>query len=258
MSMDPYTILTKLFADNYAPHALLFSGSDVMGKKEAAINLARYLFHENPADFMECTRRAASCKSCALVLSKTHPDFTEIDELPISISQIRKLKERFAESPFLALWKVAILPDVEKMTPEAANCFLKVLEEPRGKALFMLFAKSRSSVLPTLASRTLEIRFPVKNALSHPSQNVAMSDAIRIFENGSLVEKFTFAKMYSLKNKGEVLALLDEWLMYLRQKVLEGEEKTQIGKKIFKLKQIFSTTNANPQLLLEELFLNYA
>lgn len=254
--MEPRVLLAKLFTGNSPPHALLFSGLDGISKKETAINLTRYLFHEDAAEFMERRNLACRCKSCVLIVSKTHPDFFEIDEFPISIGQIRRLKERFASTATLASWKIAVLPDVETMTLEAANAFLKLLEEPRGNALFMLFAKSRSSVLSTIASRALEIRFPGKNSIDKPGADSLSENLIQAFETGSLIEKFQIAKMYSLKNKGELLLLLDEWLMYLRQKLFEGERKVQIAKKIFMLKQILSITNANPQLLLEELLLN--
>jgi DNA polymerase-3 subunit delta' len=56
-------------------------------------------------------------------------------------------------------YKVNILMDVEKMREEAANAFLKLLEEPPPQTVFMLTTSRPEQLLPTILSRCQRLRF---------------------------------------------------------------------------------------------------
>ncbi|TBH21187.1 DNA polymerase III subunit delta' [Thermus thermamylovorans] len=61
--------------------------------------------------------------------------------------------------------KVAVLDAAHRLTEAAANALLKLLEEPPSYARLVLIAPSRDTLLPTLASRALEVPFgPVPEA----------------------------------------------------------------------------------------------
>jgi DNA polymerase-3 subunit delta' len=84
-------------------------------------------------------------------------------ELPrnwlISIETIRELKYEMSFSPIAGRRKVIIIVDAEKMSNEAANSFLKTLEEPQGQTSFILTTERSSALLPTIRSRCQTIRF---------------------------------------------------------------------------------------------------
>lgn len=247
--MNGPTILARLARSGNLPHALLFTGYDFTSKQEIALKLARQLFHENTQDFDEMPN-VCSCNSCNLISQGMHPDFSLLDASPISIEQIRKLKTKFAATPLISRRKIALLQNCESMHAEAANAFLKLLEEPSGNSLFILLAKSRASVLTTIASRSFEVRFQAPQVALNP----AAHPSLRIFNNGSLREKFWEAKKYNLENRSELLHLIDSWLIGLRPQMLKRSERAQTIKKILRLKHVIATTNANPRLLLEEFF----
>jgi len=56
-------------------------------------------------------------------------------------------------------YKVNILMDVEKMREEAANAFLKLLEEPPPQTIFLLTTSRPEQLLPTILSRCQRLRF---------------------------------------------------------------------------------------------------
>lgn len=56
-------------------------------------------------------------------------------------------------------YKVNILTDVEKMREEAANAFLKLLEEPPPRTVFVLTTSRPEQLLPTIVSRCQRLRF---------------------------------------------------------------------------------------------------
>jgi DNA polymerase-3 subunit delta' len=56
-------------------------------------------------------------------------------------------------------YKVNVLLDVEKMKEEAANAFLKLLEEPPPQTIFLLTTNRPEQLLPTIVSRCQRLRF---------------------------------------------------------------------------------------------------
>jgi DNA polymerase-3 subunit delta' len=56
-------------------------------------------------------------------------------------------------------YKVNVLTDVEKMRDEAANAFLKLLEEPPPSTIFLLTTNRPEQLLPTIVSRCQRLRF---------------------------------------------------------------------------------------------------
>lgn len=77
----------------------------------------------------------------------------------------RLLVQQASLSPALGRRKVFIIGDAERMvpqasSPEAANAFLKLLEEPPASATFILTSSEPTSLLPTIRSRVVAFRVP--------------------------------------------------------------------------------------------------
>lgn len=69
-----------------------------------------------------------------------------------------ELRQPMSFRPVEGRYKVAILLDVELMRVEAANAFLKLLEEPPPRTVFLLCTARPDRVLPTILSRCQRIR----------------------------------------------------------------------------------------------------
>lgn len=77
----------------------------------------------------------------------------------IKISSIREIKREFAYTTTEPGWRVVIISEAHLMGEEAANAFLKTLEEPAPQTLLILTSSARERLLPTILSRCQEIRF---------------------------------------------------------------------------------------------------
>ncbi len=55
--------------------------------------------------------------------------------------------------------RVVLIMDAHRMTTEAANSLLKILEEPLGKLTMVLISSQANLLLPTIVSRCQKIRF---------------------------------------------------------------------------------------------------
>jgi DNA polymerase-3 subunit delta' len=70
-----------------------------------------------------------------------------------------ELRRMMSFKPVEGRYKVVVLTDVELMRVEAANTFLKLLEEPNPQTLFLLTTSRPDLVLPTVLSRCQQVRF---------------------------------------------------------------------------------------------------
>lgn len=85
---------------------------------------------------------------------------TENKQLLIPVSETRALAEKVAYSAFEGLYKVVVIWLPETMNTQASNAFLKLLEEPPKRTLFLLVSQDNDSLLPTILSRTQIISIP--------------------------------------------------------------------------------------------------
>lgn len=108
------------------------------------------------------------CPACQLVEAGTHPDYFAAgrpeDSPAIPIDVMRQLCKDFSLKSARGRGKVAVLDDADDLDDPitnhaAANCFLKTLEEPPPRSVFILVGSSPERQLPTVVSRCQVVRF---------------------------------------------------------------------------------------------------
>ncbi|MCP4500247.1 MAG: DNA polymerase III subunit delta' [Deltaproteobacteria bacterium] len=157
-------------------HGLLFMGSHGVGRETAARLLAAGLLcideeYENHLPF-----GCGHCNVCRRVASGNHPDVhwlmssaesqkrgltssVEKVSVDLKVDQIRELVREMRMRPFEGRARVAIVVDAHRMNDNAANAFLKTLEEPGESSMIILLVPHIRSVLPTIASRCQRVLF---------------------------------------------------------------------------------------------------
>jgi DNA polymerase-3 subunit delta' len=78
----------------------------------------------------------------------------------IDVEQVRALNHFAGQTSFGGGWKAGVLLYADRMTPSAANAFLKVLEEPPPRTLFLLLTDQPHGVIPTILSRCQKVALP--------------------------------------------------------------------------------------------------
>ncbi len=173
--------------------AYLFVGPEGVGKESTALEIARQAnCHQEPV----CSA-AHLCESCLKAATFQHPDIRWLGPAPATVTTdaVRKVLDRKRQNPFYqpefaataqvtigdpedpgpltvrsllrflrlhafqGRYKIAIIADAHRMTPGAANAFLKTLEEPPPASLIFLLTSNRSGILPTIVSRCQQVRF---------------------------------------------------------------------------------------------------
>jgi len=162
---NQWKFLVKSAELNRLPHAFLFYGQEQLGKRFLATEFIKFLNCES-SNYSK--RPCQVCRNCQDIQRGVYPDFILIEPnssgKEIQISQIRDVIGKLSLRPYSSNFKIAILDRAHLMTKEAQNCFLKFLEEPKGKAILILVTEYPQVLLPTILSRVQKIRFfPVKN-----------------------------------------------------------------------------------------------
>lgn len=150
-------ILFGTIRKNRIPTAILMSGETGTGKRFAAINYAKAINCLEPADNDSCDR----CISCKKTDSGIHPDvfIVEPENDEIRIDSVRNLEDSLCLKSFEGKKKIAIIDDSDKLNANAANAFLKTLEEPPDNSVIILLSSNEDSLPDTIKSRCVKIKF---------------------------------------------------------------------------------------------------
>jgi hypothetical protein len=142
------------------PHSLLMVGPHGLGRELAAVEASVLLTCQG------LTAPWADGSCADRVREGLHPDVRAV--LPmgakqiITIAQVREVVNSAASRPYEGARRIWIFDGVEaaRFGAEAANAFLKTLEEPPAHAVFILLAANPTAVLPTILSRCQQLSLP--------------------------------------------------------------------------------------------------
>lgn len=161
--------LVRAAAEHRTSHAYLLEGGFGSGKTTLAFLFSAALCCEDSR-----TRPCMQCPSCRKILRAQSPDlcvigidalpFAETDDVSvpqtpmtktksIGVDAVRQLKSDVYIRPNDLDYKLYIIGHAERMTVQAQNSLLKILEEPPEGAIFFLLCENRSALLPTVLSR---------------------------------------------------------------------------------------------------------
>jgi len=127
-------------------HAYIFQGE---GGYDQAISFAAHLC---------CGEENAPCGKCTVcrnIAAGSYPycRVIEPDKGAHRIDAMRGISMQAQLAAEEGGWKVFILRDADKLTDEAANNVLKLLEEPPEHTVFILLSEQPDKLLPTILSR---------------------------------------------------------------------------------------------------------
>lgn len=143
--------------------AYLFHGPRGVGKRTAARAFAQALNCEAPGVDGEACE---ACVPCREIVKGIYPDLVFIAaegegerERSFHTGQVSAAINWASRTAHRRRTKVGIMDEVHLMSYEAANHFLKVLEEPPPSTVWILLTAEYHAVLPTIRSRCRSVRF---------------------------------------------------------------------------------------------------
>ena len=153
-------LLLKAVKANRLAAAYLFIGAEKEERRALGKFLTQALFcSEITPGSLPCNH----CSACRRVDEEKHPDLFIIQGEGVmgflSIDQVRRLKSEIYLSPYQTKYRVYLL-EIEAIRDEAANAFLKTLEEPPETAIIIILSQTEREFMPTILSRLAKIRLP--------------------------------------------------------------------------------------------------
>ena len=269
--------LDRVMARGRLAHAYLFYGPDGAGMLSIAKAMAKALhcparleteFPSGNSVSKSIREAGDGCKICAAIDADTHPGVTLLDRAhsltskkealrDIPIDDLREVKRRFSLAAAGDAWRVAIIHDADTMSRDAQVAFLKLLEEPGERALFLLTSDARESVAPTIASRAVAIGFL---GGTNPAVDEAMRTAVQRALAAGIPEALALSEKIAGDRAGEaavVSALVDDLRMRMHAAAMPRERYLLAARiaRVLTIATLRETTNVNPRLALDVMLL---
>ena len=143
-----HALISKAIADGRPAHGYLVVGGIRGMARDLALAVLKDLFPGVPEENF-----------------KTHPDihwlYPEKKTRIVSVDAVHaKFIDPMSQTSFAGGWKVGVLVGADRLNAQGANAFLKPLEEPPSKAVFLLLTDAPEQLLPTIVSRCQRIDLP--------------------------------------------------------------------------------------------------
>ncbi len=217
-------ILQRELRTGRVPQAYLFHGPESVGKKRTALAVAMAL-QCRAAEADAC----GACPECRNVAAGHHPDVrfyspqakTRGAAEKIYIEQIRTLQQDIALRPMAGRMKIFVVDDADRLVEQAANAFLKTLEEPPDSSLLILVTAFPDRLLATIRSRCRTVRFQPLSP-----ESVA---AIVAREKGAGAEEAARLARFAHGSVARVLAVDYEAMTQQRAEFLEERQRCAGG-----------------------------
>jgi DNA polymerase-3 subunit delta' len=128
------------------------------------------------------------------ILEGNYPDLITItpDKAgKIGIAAVQHLQEELSRSPYYSNgYRVVLIDNADRLTPEAQNCLLKTIEEPPNRTIMIFVAQELQSFIPTVLSRCKQVFFPhlsntqVTDFLSEQGITTGVAEELAVMSKG--------------------------------------------------------------------------
>ncbi len=150
------TALRNALTEGRIAQAYLFSGIRGVGKTTAARVLAKALNCEKGPAADPCD----DCLACREITRGADLDVIEVDAATYSkVEQVRDLTESLKYGPARDRYKVVVLDEIHRLSRQAFDALLKIVEEPPPHLVFIFATTEIEAVPATVLSRCQEFHF---------------------------------------------------------------------------------------------------
>src|SRR3989344_572157 len=221
---------------NNLSHAYLFGWPEIIGKKRFAYDIFRLINQREPEgdpDFKLLTPRL------------------EDDETKIYTEDIRDLKAYLALKPYYGPYKFVVINDADRLVPQAANAFLKILEEPSPFTVIIMISSQPKLILPTVLSRCEKVQFLPSSEKKIDDKTVKeVAEFIKVCREG-VCERMQYAeRLFAGKDYQNLVVGLIHTLR------ARENPNYKVLKNLLRLNSVLSQPQFNHRLALENFLVN--
>lgn len=147
-------------------HAYLISGPPGSGKRQLVSDIANLVNGTRGEDVF------------AAHLPEVHLAEPESKSRRIVIDQIRTLEHALQMRAASDRRKIAVIVDADRLQPQAANAFLKTLEEPPNDSLLLLLSTMPEALPDTILSRCITISLAAEPAIVASNEETELAELL--------------------------------------------------------------------------------
>ena len=129
----------------------------------------------------------------------------------IRVDAMRLMERRLYLAVPKGVIKIGLMLDVDRMMPEAANAFLKTLEEPPKQSLLILLTSQPEQLLDTVRSRCIQVPLHRPGITERSERDDlllrALSEHFSLGNNGTVSGALSFMQTFNLLLKAEKEAI---------------------------------------------------
>lgn len=259
-------VLRRHLATDRVPNALLFAGTDGVGKRLFALELAKAFLCRNKTNNESC----GECSACVRteqfefpkaddkdahkkVIFSNHADVGTVIAYNrnILVDAIRDLEREAYFRPYEGNVRFFLIDDADKMNDAASNALLKTLEEPASTSHIILITSRPDTLLPTIRSRCQTVRFaPVE---TEKIEQFLIGERKLSLADAKLNARLAFGSVSrALSIELEKLRDQREMLLHVLQDAIENHDRIGLLQAAEKLNDTKNKDNfeANLEILL--------
>ncbi len=182
--------LRRAHGQNRLAHAYLISGPPGSGKQLLAAELTSLVNGTNMDDVF-------SSKAREIFVARP-----ESKSRRIVIEQIRGLEHALQMRASNGRRKVAIISEADRLQPQAANAFLKTLEEPPKDSMLLLLSALPEALPETILSRCIAIPLAPNG---QPKNKVEEETLVRLLQEAAHEQSWSIQYAYRLAQEFQLL-----------------------------------------------------
>jgi len=244
---DTFKMVRRALDVGHPAHGYLIVGPVRGVAMDLAVRILQVLFCRSSE------KPCGTCDGCRHVVDRQEVDihwiFPEKKSRIISADQIReKLINEVTQTSFSGGWKAGVLIGADRLNDASANAFLKTLEEPPEKTLFLLLSDAPQQLLPTIVSRCQRIDLDEVRGLSEPWKS-------RVIE--TLASPLLSRTMEKLAMSNVLFSILADMKGKAEQLITDEESNSEVAdeddKEVFEAKVSARYRELRTDFLLEVL-----
>lgn len=153
----------------------------------------------NASELTELILKKLFPNELAQIEAGTHPDVVTLapegKARIISVDSMRdKIVGPMMTTAFSGGWKVGVIYGADRLRAESANAFLKSLEEPTEKTMYLLLTDQPDAILPTIISRSQRIDLKLPDGILSGDDYTEVAEAFAKKDAAALAEKLKALK----------------------------------------------------------------
>lgn len=199
-------------------------------------------------------------------------DILDIDlnsfEKTLGIDDVRALQKRLYLKPFKSKTKAMVIAILDRITIEAQNSLLKVLEEPPNYTIIVLVSANKELFLPTILSRCVLIELEDEDLKLSEEEIKSFTDILSNLPKYEAGDRLKIAETYG-KTREEASSFLEKITfttrqILLKQISLQNKDNKEFNtvwllnvlKSLQKTHRTIKNTNVSQRFSLETLLLS--